>query len=239
MQRFYIPDINSDTIQLDEEESKHCIRVLRMQTGDELELTDGKGMEATAVITDANPKRCLLHIQNRKQTTPPRNYRLHLAVAPTKNMERMEWLLEKAVECGVDQISFLTTSRSERNRINMDRCLKIAISAMKQSHQNHLPVLHEPVPYNTWMSDSTNSGMIAVCDYPNRINLPDAIANSQTNDFIVVIGPEGDFTPDELEFALNKGFIPVSLGESVLRSETAALFACMSVKAIRSLDRKS
>lgn len=232
MHVFFQPDIDHNEIQLSEEESKHCIRVLRMKAGDTVHLADGKGTEAIANIVDDNPKRCRLMIVNRFHHPPFISYTLNLMVAPTKNFDRMEWLIEKATEIGVSSISFIETENSERVKVNMERCEKITISAMKQSKQWHLPAIHPIRSFKeTLLQVQSSHKFIAWCPHPQTELLSSKLSSSQ-NDITVLIGPEGDFTPDEVQQALAYKFVPVSLGKSILRTETAALFACMSVKTI-------
>lgn len=238
MHIFFQPDIYSnkqqEEIQLSEEESKHCIRVLRMKNGDTVHLADGKGTEAIARIVDDNPKKCKLMVVNRIQHASSFDYTLNLIVAPTKNFDRMEWLIEKATEAGVSSIAFMETENSERSKVNMDRCEKIAISAMKQSKQWHLPVIRELKSFAECVQQSSAQSQkwIAWCEHPQTESLSKALKASKDTHFTIMIGPEGDFTAAEISLALNHGFGAVSLGNTILRTETAALFACMSVKAL-------
>lgn len=236
MHVFYQPDLSVDQLYLTEEESKHCVRVLRMKKGDEAHLADGKGMQAIATIADDHPKKCLLHIQSKTQHLQNRNYYLHIMVAPTKNMERIEWFIEKATEVGIDEVSFIETENSERAKVNMERCEKIAISAMKQSKQWFLPKLNLLQKFTAVVQNhQSDNAYIAWCETPDTALLSHKImtATSAFQRITVLIGPEGDFTETEVNLAIQAGFQLVSLGNSILRTETAALFACMSVKAIR------
>lgn len=234
MHVFYKEDIHQTPLVLDEEESKHCVRVLRMEIGAELYLADGKGQVARAVITDANPKKCVVAIQEIQTHPKSRNYKLHIAVAPTKNFDRMEWFIEKATECGIDEITFIETANSERNKINHERCLKIAISAMKQSKQWHLPIIHSIQKFNAFCSTlpADTLKLIAWCEIPQTEWLSRVVQHHMPHDLTVLIGPEGDFTKNEVDTAIQAGCVPVSLGSTILRTETAALFACMSAKTI-------
>jgi 16S rRNA (uracil1498-N3)-methyltransferase len=235
MHVFYQPDLSSDEILLNEEESKHCIRVLRMKKGDEVHLADGKGTHAVATIAEDNPKKCLLNIQIRNLTSQIRNYKLHIIVAPTKNFDRIEWFIEKAVEAGIDEISFIECENSERAKVNMERCEKIAISAMKQSKQWWLPKVNGVIKLNELIKSNIIEGskFMAWCetDQTKLLNHQIPLFHHQIT---ILIGPEGDFTKEEVELATQAGFVPVSLGESILRTETAALYACMAVKALLS-----
>jgi 16S rRNA (uracil1498-N3)-methyltransferase len=234
MHVFFQPDLSQTEIQLSEEESKHCIRVLRMKIGDTVHLADGKGTEALASIIDDNAKRCRLSVVSRVLHSSFFPYTLHLIVAPTKNFDRMEWLIEKATEVGVSSITFMETENSERNKVNMERCEKIAISAMKQSKQWHLPVIHNLKSFPDCLNHvpATSNKLIAWCEHPETELLGGKLLSMPNNDFTIMIGPEGDFTATEINQALAQGFVPVSLGRSILRTETAALYACMSVKTL-------
>ena len=234
MHVFFQPDINQTEIQLSEDESKHCVRVLRLKSGDTVHLTDGKGTEAIAHIIDDNPKRCRLSIVNRVQHPHSAPYQLHLVVAPTKNFDRMEWLIEKATEAGLSSIRFIETENSERSKVNLERCEKITISAMKQSKQWHLPVVHPLTSFKDCLQQipADSSKFIAWCPHPQTELLSTQLSALNTRDITILIGPEGDFTAGEIKQALTNNFVPVSLGKSILRTETAALFACMAVKTL-------
>ncbi len=208
-----------------------------MKKGDEVHLADGKGMQAIATIADDHPKKCLLQLNSRTQHILSRNYYLHMLVAPTKNMDRIEWFIEKATEAGIDEISFIETANSERAKVNMERCEKITISAMKQSKQWFLPKVNPVQKLSAaLLSHQSDNAYIAWCETPDTTLLSHKLmtATAAFQRITVLIGPEGDFTSTEVEQASMAGFQPVSLGNSILRTETAAMFACMSVKAIRS-----
>jgi len=246
MHIFYQPDLIQNEIFLDEEESKHCVRVLRMKTNDEVELIDGKGTSAIAKITDDNPKRCLLNITDRKSHILNRIYKLHIAVAPTKNFDRMEWFIEKAVEVGIDEISFIECKNSERVKVNMQRCEKVAISAMKQSKQFWLPKLNDISPLTPKGGiierlSSEEIKLIAWCETDVKHTLHQQIIIStvissevEKQRITILIGPEGDFTKEEIDFAIKNNFKTVSFGENRLRTETAALYACMAINILSS-----
>jgi 16S rRNA (uracil1498-N3)-methyltransferase len=243
MHVFFQPDLSSETIQLSEEESKHCVRVIRLKTGDEVHLADGKGTHALAKISDDNPKKCILNITSRTQfesrQTIGKPFYLHIIVAPTKNFDRMEWFIEKAVESGIDEITFIETTNSERAKINMDRCHKIAISAMKQSKQWFLPRINPLVNIHKLFEQhafNNKTSFIAWCESEYTELLSIHLRNTEVVNpkVTVLVGPEGDFTATEIQLAKQAGMIPVSLGENILRTETAALYACMSVKALLS-----
>lgn len=220
---FYSPDIKPD-MELPQEEAGHCIRVLRMKEGDRICLTDGKGCFYDAVISAVSGKRCMVHIENTKEQAPLWNGRIHIAVAPTKLMERNEWFVEKAVEIGVDEITFLKTDHSEREVIKPERIEKIAVSAMKQSQKATLPVLNGMTPLRSFIEQGFDGDKyIAHCEPGSKVLLQDALTPGHNS--LVLIGPEGDFSPAEIEMALKAGFKPISLGPSRLRTETAALVA--------------
>ena len=220
---FYTPDIQDD-MQLPEEEAGHCIRVLRMKEGDRIRLIDGKGSFYDAVISAVSGKRCMVHIESREVQQPLWDGHLHIAVAPTKLMDRNEWFVEKAVEIGVDEITFLKTDHSERDVVKMERIEKIAVSAMKQSQKATLPVLNGMTTLRNLIERGFDGDkFIAHCEPGSKVLLQDAVIPG--HDSLVLIGPEGDFSPAEIEMALKAGFRPISLGPSRLRTETAALVA--------------
>ena len=227
MYLFYCPDIETKQT-LSEEESGHCVRVLRYSVGDEILITDGKGTTYTARITNPHPKHCDFEIISREKQEPHHHFHLHIAVAPTKNIERLEWAIEKCVEIGVDEITPLLCRFSERKQLRTDRLEKIILSAAKQSLTPYLPVLHDLTPYDEFISrqkeDVSTQKFIAHCYKEDKRVLKNEI--EQDRNVLVLIGPEGDFSEQEIAEALAIGFIPVSLGESRLRTETAAVVAC-------------
>ena len=230
MYLFYCPDIEIKQT-LSEEESGHCVRVLRYSVGDEILITDGKGTTYTARITNPHPKHCHFEILSREKQEKHHNFHLHIAIAPTKNIERLEWAIEKCVEIGVDEITPLLCRFSERKQLRTDRLEKIILSAAKQSLTPFLPVLHELTPYDEFVKEQANKiqstkgqNFIAHCYKDEKRFLKDEI--EQGRDVLVLIGPEGDFSEKEVADALSLGFIPVSLGNSRLRTETAAVVAC-------------
>jgi len=230
MQLFYTPDIDaaSSTYYLSEEESKHCIKVLRLQAGDQVQLIDGKGSFYTAAIVDAHPKKTKLQVVSIQSDFQKRNHYLHIAIAPTKNIERLEWFLEKATEIGIDEISLIICQRSERKEAKAERLNKIITSAIKQSIKAWHPVLNEPVALNKLMSAPfEGQKFIAHCEDSDKFALKSEL--KPLGRYLILIGPEGDFTPKEIDDALNNGFKAITLGESRLRTETAALEACFEV----------
>lgn len=227
---FYTPDIDPSHPQyfLSEEESKHCIRVLRLETGAEVQLIDGKGGLYNAIIKDAHPKRTILQINSVISSFNKRNHYLHIAVAPTKNIERMEWFLEKATEIGIDEITPIICARSERKEVKVERLNKIITSAIKQSIKAYHPVLNEAITYNQLLSKHLEGQkFIAHCEKGDKITLQNELGTQ--GKYLILIGPEGDFTPGEIDIALQNGFKAITLGESRLRTETAALEACFEV----------
>lgn len=234
MHIFYTPDIETDTYFLSEEESKHCIRVLRLKTHDRVQLVDGRGNLYLAEIIDPHPKRTLLSVMEVHKQFNKRNHYLHLAVAPTKNIERLEWFLEKATEIGIDEISWIICQRSERKEVKHERLNKIITAAVKQSVKAYHPHLNGIVPFNDLMGKhAAGQKFIAHCEPGEKYSLPSQV--QPQGDYLILIGPEGDFTPMEIEEALANGFKPVTLGSSRLRTETAALEACFEINFLNRL----
>jgi 16S rRNA (uracil1498-N3)-methyltransferase len=229
MQVFYAPDINGNLYVLDEGESKHCIRVLRMQKGTPVKLIDGKGNLFEGYISTPDPKKCVIELTGSKSDFEKRNYRLHIAVSPIKNPDRFEWFVEKSVEIGVDEITPLLCRNTEKTSIKADRVNNIIISAMKQSLKAVRPSLNPPCRFTEFVqlrNDATK--MIAHCnDSFNRGSITDFC--SRGDDIIILIGPEGDFSTEEIQMAESGGFHSVHLGKSRLRTETAGIVACHSV----------
>ena len=237
MHRFYCPDI-ADTLTLGEEDSKHCVKVLRMGEGDTIEVVDGNGTLYTCRITMAHPKRCAVEVTERMQQPPHWGHRIVLGAAPTENLDRIEWLVEKCVEMGVDRIIPLRCHNSERTVLKTERLKKIMVSAMKQSLKATLPLLDEMTPVAQVLAEPfEGTRCIAYCDEQlprgQRLTLTGVYQPGQ--DVMVLIGPEGDFSPEEVQAARDAGFMPVTLGESRLRTETAGM---MAVAAIHTLDSK-
>jgi 16S rRNA (uracil1498-N3)-methyltransferase len=224
MHLFYIPQITSGTVTLPEVESKHALRVLRLNAGDEVGVVDGAGGYYQALIQDPHPKRCQLLITATLPQFGYRPYQVQVAVAPTKNIDRMEWFVEKATEIGIDDIFFLSCERSERKQINLERLEKIVISAMKQSVKAYKPRLHDMQPYREFVAACRpEATFIAHLEEHDRQALHHLAVPENC---CILIGPEGDFSPKEIDLAYGQGIIPVTLGTSRLRTETAALVAC-------------
>jgi len=222
MELFYQPGLPNDLF-LSTTESNHCIRVLRKQKTDEIEITDGRGNLYKAAITNPNNKKCEFEINNISQISSALSYR-HIAIAPTKNIDRIEWFVEKAVEIGVDEISFILCQHAERKIIKIDRIKKKAISAMKQSYKFKLPQINELVKFNEFIKNQkADNKVIAYVNFENNILFQSTLQNERSN--IILIGPEGDFSQLELANALASGYKPVSLGNSRLRTETAGIAA--------------
>ncbi|MBQ0119304.1 MAG: 16S rRNA (uracil(1498)-N(3))-methyltransferase [Paludibacteraceae bacterium] len=228
MYLFYTPDI-AVTHCLSEEESAHCVRVLRCTRGDEILLTDGRGTTYTARITNPHPKHCEFEILTSESQQPSHPFHLHIAIAPTKNMERLEWMIEKCTEIGVDEITPLLCRFSERKQLRTERLEKIVLSAAKQSLTPYLPRLNPLVPFDDFIRaiNPHQSRFIAHCYKEDKRLLRDEIKRGE--DVVVLIGPEGDFSEQEVQDALTLGFVPVSLGNSRLRTETAGVVACHTV----------
>lgn len=224
---FYCPDIAQIPI-LPEEESKHCLQVLRYDIGDTITLIDGKGYFWRAEITGKQGKKCLLKIIKKQlDEKSRRNYYLHLAIAPTKNIDRIEWLLEKCTEIGIDEISFLQCKRSERKEIRLERLEKIAIQAAKQSKKAFLPKINEMQKFLAFLEnlrEQHTGKWIAHLSDSQKVDISDI--HQYKGSHIVLIGPEGDFEKEEIEAAQKAGFEAINLGNSVLRTETAALLVC-------------
>lgn len=232
MHIFYTPDITQNTYTLNEEESKHCVRVLRLPIGSIVNLVDGKGGFYTAEITSDNPKKVSLSILKVETEFHKRNHHLHIAVAPTKNIDRIEWFLEKATELGIDEITPIISDRSERRVVKEDRLNKVITSAVKQSIKAYHPKLNDVISYEAFMKiPFEGDKLIAHCnDDKGKKYISELITPHQK--YLILIGPEGDFTTDEVNLALNKGFKTLTLGENRLRTETAALAVCFEVNYI-------
>ncbi|MFA9391975.1 MAG: 16S rRNA (uracil(1498)-N(3))-methyltransferase [Prolixibacteraceae bacterium] len=231
MNIFYTPDIDATNYVLDEAESKHCIRVLRHSTGDLLTLIDGKGGWFEARITDPNPKRCGVEVVKSMANYKKKNYRLHVAIAPTKNIERLEWFLEKATEIGIDEITPILCEHSERKQIKNERLEKVVIAAMKQSLKAFLPQLNNLTNFDAFVKQAEDSNkFIAHCEDGEKKHLFHLAKPS--GNVLVLIGPEGDFSPAEIQLAKDNGFQEISLGESRLRTETAGIVATQIIQLI-------
>ncbi|TCC94087.1 16S rRNA (uracil(1498)-N(3))-methyltransferase [Pedobacter frigiditerrae] len=231
MHVFYTPDISSDTYTLNEEESKHCSRVLRLNLGDVIRLIDGRGGLYEAEISGITKKNVQLKVINKQAEFGKRNHQLHIAIAPTKNIDRLEWFLEKATEIGIDEITPIICDRSERKIVKEERLEKVITSAVKQSLTAYHPKLNPTISFTDLIKQNGDSvKMIAHCMEGEKPYITQITKPSQS--YLILIGPEGDFTPAELDIALQNGYKPVTLGNTRLRTETAALAACFEANYI-------
>ncbi len=228
MNLFFTPDLSGDSYTLNEEESKHIVRVLRSGKGDPVFLTNGKGDFYKGEIADANPKACVVSILETTDQFGKRNYHIHIAIAPTKNIDRFEWFLEKATEIGIDEITPLICNHSERREVKTERLNKVIVAAMKQSVKAYLPKLNEAETFKNFISKTTSSQKF-ICAVAAEKNQLLKNKYSRRKDVLILIGPEGDFSKEEIEMALKNNFDLVSLGESRLRTETAGVVACNTI----------
>lgn len=232
MELFFADDIRDARVRLDPEESAHCVRVLRHRAGDEISVIDGRGTLYRCALELADAKGAEARILERTPGFGSHPYHLTMAVCPTKNIDRYEWFVEKATEVGVDVVLPVIGERSERKVFKPERCRKIALSAMKQSLKASLPAIEDPLPLKDFITRAEGLKMICCCfegETPRRSVsqvLEDAPEGCRIS---ILIGPEGDFSPEEVQLAVEHGFVPVHLGPSRLRTETAALTAVMSV----------
>jgi 16S rRNA (uracil1498-N3)-methyltransferase len=229
MQVFYAPDITGEYYTLDERESKHTVRVLRMVEGSEIKLIDGKGNLYEGVISEPDQRACKIRILNIVKSFEKRDYRLHIGISPLKNPERFEWFVEKSVEIGVDEITPLICHYTEKQGLKPERLSNIIISAMKQSFKASSTKLNPACVFNDFIiSSNPATKMIAHCNNGyDRKSIGEVYQKG--GDAVILIGPEGDFSVEEIIKAVNKGFIPISLGKSRLRTETAGVAACHSI----------
>ena len=225
MQLFYIPNISGSEVILNETESKHAIRVLRLTVNSEVQLIDGEGGFYEAVISDAHPKKCKLLITNTIAEFEKRDFKLHIAIAPTKSIDRFEWFLEKCTEIGIDEITPIISEHSERKVIKPERLEKIVVAATKQSLKAYLPKLNQLIDFKTFIESANyKNKYIAHCNEGEKPHLKSKIEPEK--DVLILIGPEGDFSPEEVDLAMQNGFVEVSLGDARLRTETAGIVAC-------------
>lgn len=233
MIRFYAPDLLENPV-LPEQESTHCCRVLRMKEGETVFVVDGKGHCFECVITDAHPKHTKVEIISTEEEKNHWSSRIVLAVAPTKNIDRIEWLIEKVVEIGIDEIVLLNCEHSERKKVNEDRLDKIVVSAMKQSLKAIKPRFSGIIGFKEFLKETdTECRYFGYCDKDTmRMNFADSYPGGKS--ITILIGPEGDFSPNEVKEAIDAGFLPVTFGDSRLRTETAALFGVVATHVINS-----
>lgn len=238
MHLFYVPDLSEEVIGFSAEESKHAVQVLRLRAGDRVRLTDGKGCWATGeVAAESTTKACRVKVLERVERYGEKPYRLHVGIAPTKSIDRYEWFLEKATEIGVDRITPLLCEHSERKVVKRERGEKVILSAMKQSQKAYLPELDEMTPVGEFLAGLESGGQRFIgyvdetMDLNERKKLFDVLERG--GDYTILIGPEGDFSPKEIEMACGSfGFVPVTLGDTRLRTETAGIMA-VAVAAIK------
>ena len=234
MQLFYNSKISTKTSNFifDKNESKHIVRVLRKKENDQLFITNGLGHLFIAKITSANDKKCAIQIISFESKPKEWNYNLHIAIAPTKLNDRFEWFLEKATEIGIDEITPIICENSERKVVKNDRLQKILISAMKQSLKYQLPKLNKAIKFSEFVKKNPDDcKLIAHCENRDKSSLKSQIENSQ--EITILIGPEGDFSSKEIDYALEHKFIPLSLGKCRLRTETAGIVVCNSISLIK------
>jgi 16S rRNA (uracil1498-N3)-methyltransferase len=233
MHVFYTPDIQESSVYvLNEEESRHCSKVLRLVIGDKVFLVDGKGGLYEAEIASESKRNVSLSILRVTYNYQQRNYNIHIAIAPTKNIDRIEWFLEKATEIGIDEITPIICERSERKIIKEERLERVITSAIKQSLQAYHPILNPAISFDNFLKQDFNAvKMIAHCiDDEHRVFMNEVVKTGQR--YLILIGPEGDFSPKEIQMALDAGFTPLTLGKTRLRTETAGLAACFELNYI-------
>lgn len=227
MHLFYVPHIATSQT-LSEEESRHAIRVLRLASGDKIQLVDGVGGFYEAVITNPHPKHCEYEILEEINDFGKRDFRIHIAIAPTKNIDRFEWFVEKCTEIGIDEITPIICRFSERKVIKSERIEKIIVSSSKQSYKAFFPKLNPVSSFNEFIKNNpATQKFIAHCYEHEKVMFHQAIKTN--NDYIVLIGPEGDFSLEEIEMAIKNNYTPISLGNSRLRTETAGVVACHTI----------
>lgn len=235
MQLFYTPEIkpHHSSFLLNEEESKHAVRVLRLQAGNIIHLIDGRGGLYKTEILDPHPKRTSLKVLEVKTEFGRSPYHLHMVVAPTKNMDRLEWFLEKATEIGLHEFTPIVCEHSERKEVKIERLEKVVISAMKQSLKAYLPKINSAISFNKFLSQVADSKAlkgIAHCVDSEKKYITTVFPTNEN--YLLLIGPEGDFSEKEISQALDAGFIPISLGDARLRTETAALASVLEISLI-------
>lgn len=231
MQLFYAYKLEGSFAYLDVEESSHCTKTLRKNIGDTISFTDGCGGIYEGKIVDISKKGCQLEVLKQLESEKQKSFKLHLAIAPTKNIDRLELFLEKTTEIGINEVSLLLCQRSERKNVRLDRLEKITLSAAKQSLKSIFPKVHDLTKFNDFVSTTTATNkFIAHCNSDNLPNLKTQLEGKE--DILVLIGPEGDFSLEEVAFAKKHGFVEVSLGTSRLRTETAGIVACHTVNLI-------
>ena len=235
MNLFYSHYPIADTCVLDQTESRHAVKVMRLRKGHQVWVTDGAGILGRGIITDPNPEGCLLDIVEIINGPDKKNYYTHIAISPLKNPERFDWFVEKAVELGVDEISPVICEHTEKESVKTERLRKIALSAMKQSFRTYHTIINEPVKFRELVNSSGLRGtkLIAHCNEGRKATLSESCTAGSDN--VILIGPEGDFSKEEVTVAIASSFIPVTLGPARLRTETAGVVACHSLYFINNL----
>lgn len=234
MNVFYLPTAQLGTISFPEEESKHIVKVLRMKEGDRFCVTDGNGSLYDAELVDAHPKRAAAELSNQRRGYDIRDFKVSIAIAPTKLNERTEWFLEKATEIGIDEVKLFASYHSERRTANVERFKKIIVAAMKQSVKSKMPVIEDIVAFDKLVRQNYDGQkFIAWIDDDVTEQLCDLYRKGENA--LVLIGPEGDFSKEEVALAKENGFVPVSLGKARLRTETAAVVACHTIQLINQM----
>ena len=231
MQLFYLPEAQLGPMILPEEESKHCVRVLRMEAGATLCISNGKGKLFDAVLLDPHPKRAVIELRDERMGYDHWPFKLEIAIAPTKNNDRLEWFLEKATEIGIDEVHLFTSFHSERRQVKVERLEKVMVAAMKQSVKSRLPKLQDLISFEKLVEmPFEGNKMIAWIDEDVKQLLSKVYQKGENSR--ILIGPEGDFSREEVDLALRNGYKPVSLGAARLRTETAALVAVHTIQLI-------
>ncbi len=221
---FYTDDVDGNIARLDVEQARHCVQVLRKKEGDAISFVDGEGGFYEGIIQETGKKKCVIQILKTHHAYNKRPFKLHIAIAPTKNINRLEWFLEKATEIGIDEISLIICHHSERRKVRTDRLRKILVSAMKQSLKAYLPILHEPISFKQFVQTPRINCSKYIAQGAENMPLKDNY--EAPKDVLLLIGPEGDFSKQELTLAYANDFQGVNLGNSRLRTETAGIVAC-------------
>ncbi len=225
---FYHPNINEATFDLNPEEAQHALKVKRMKAGDLLLITDGKGHLGKYQITVTQGQKCVVQVIEKMENQSERSHKIHLGIAPTKNIARIEWMIEKCTEIGLDRITFLQCQHSERPKLKTDRLEKIVIAALKQSKQAYLPIIEDLEDFKIFIKKDFGSTQKMIAHVPEMGSNHLFHQIQPAQNLLVLVGPEGDFSTEEVNLALEQGFQAVSLGNTVLRTETAGLVVCQT-----------
>ncbi|MGB1217461.1 MAG: 16S rRNA (uracil(1498)-N(3))-methyltransferase [Saprospiraceae bacterium] len=235
MQLFYTQNIQGNIAILGEEETRHCTKVLRKKNGDSIHFIDGEGGMYEGIIEDLGKKDCRINITEKKENFGKRDFKIHIAIAPTKNISRLEWFLEKTTEMGIDTITPILCNHSERKNIRNDRLEKVILSATKQSIKAYLPQLNDLTSFSDFLENVKDDQAEKFVCWVDKENIPLSKNYTKKKDVIILIGPEGDFSQAEVEMANSQGFCSVGLGESRLRTETAGIVACHYIHVLNEL----